>query len=169
MAERQTSELVVLKTGKLEKARGNTQLYITMLAVAVVASNSLVLSPILSDVATSLGSTPTEISRAVAVYGAGTMISALFLAPQIDRLGASRALRFALLSLALALLCNAGATNPLMFMGAQAFAGLSAGVILPSSYPLATHFGEPKELSRSLGKVLSAGLWHSFAASQDWR
>ncbi|RUW70865.1 MFS transporter, partial [Mesorhizobium sp. M1E.F.Ca.ET.063.01.1.1] len=43
---------------------------------------------------------------------------------------------------------------PLMLMGAQAFAGLSAGVILPSSYTLATLFGEPKELSRSLGKVL---------------
>ncbi|TIO53896.1 MAG: MFS transporter [Mesorhizobium sp.] len=154
MTEREMAELVVLKTGGSEKASNNTQLYIVMLAVAVVASNSLILSPILSDVATSLGSTPTAISRAVAAYGAGTMISALFLAPQIDRLGASRALRFALLSLALALLCSAGATNPLMLMGAQAFAGLSAGVILPSSYALATLFGEPKELSRSLGKVL---------------
>jgi predicted MFS family arabinose efflux permease len=41
-----------------------------------------------------------------------------------------------------------------MLMGAQAFAGVSAGIILPASYALATVYAGPKDLSRSLGKVL---------------
>ncbi|MCG5480493.1 MAG: MFS transporter [Ensifer alkalisoli] len=147
------AELIV---SKKDTARigSDAPLYIIMLAVAIVASNSLVLSTILSDVATSLGSTSIGISRAVAVYGAGTMVSALCLAPHIDRVGASRALRVGLLVLAAALLCSAGATNALMLMGAQAFAGVSAGIILPASYALATIYAGPKDLSRSLGKVL---------------
>lgn len=148
-----SSELFVPKHDT-ERTRSDAPLYTLMLAVAIVASNSLVLSPILSDVATSLGSTRIGISRAVAVYGAGTMVSALFLAPHIDRVGASRALRGGLLLLTAALLCSAGATNALMLMGAQAFAGVSAGLILPASYALATVYAGPKDLSRSLGKVL---------------
>ncbi|MCT7376818.1 MFS transporter [Chelativorans salis] len=140
--------------GTAEEKGGVNQLNILMLAVAVVASNSLVLSPILPDVARSLSSTHIAISRAVAVYGAGTMLSALFLAPQIDRFGARQALRFGLLALAVALLCSAGATNSLMLMGAQALAGLSAGIILPATYTLATVCAGPNDLSRSLGKVL---------------
>lgn len=154
ISEKRMAGVLVSKTGGVEKTSSDAQLYIIMLAVAVVASNSLVLSPILMDVATSLGSTSIAISRAVAVYGAGTMLSALLLAPHIDRLGASRALRFGLLILAAALMCSACATNTLMLMGAQAFAGLSAGIILPASYALATLYAGPKDHSRSLGKVL---------------
>jgi predicted MFS family arabinose efflux permease len=154
VSEGRIAGILLSKIGSVERTSSDAQLYIIMLAVAVVASNSLVLSPILADVATSLGSTNIDVSRAVAAYGAGTMVSALFLAPQIDRLGASRALRFALLILAVALLCSACATNILMLIGAQAFAGVSAGIILPASYALATTYAGPKDLSRSLGKVL---------------
>lgn len=131
-----------------------SHIYIIMIAVAVVATNSLLLAPILEDVAASLGSTNIAISQAVATYGAGTMLSAFFLAPQIDRIGAGRALRFGLMILAVALLCSACAADTSMLMIAQAFAGISAGIILPASYTLATFCAEPEYISRSLGKVL---------------
>lgn len=148
------SEVVNSSAPNVYENRTAGELYILMVSVAVVASNSLILSPILSDVAASLETTRVAISRSVAVYGAGTMLSALCLAPQIDRLGARRALQFGLLALAVALLCSAGAASPLMLMGAQAIAGLSAGIILPASYALATVYASPEALSRSLGKVL---------------
>lgn len=154
LSDRRLAGVLVSKAGGVERTSSDAQLYVIMLAVALVASNALVLSPILTDVASSLGSTNIAVSRAVAAYGAGTMLSALLLAPHIDRLGASRVLRFGLLILAAALLCSACATNTLMLMGAQAFAGLSAGVILPASYALATLCAETKDLSSSLGKVL---------------
>lgn len=154
VSQEKIAGILVSRAGDVERTNGDAQLYIIMVAVAVVASNSLVLSPILGDVAKTLESTTIEVSRAVAAYGAGTMLSALFLAPQIDRLGANRALQLGLLILAIALLCSACATNILMLMAAQAFAGVSAGIILPASYALATFYARPKDLSRSLGKVL---------------
>ena len=57
-------------------------------AVAVVGSNQLALSPILLDVARSLAASPVAVSRAAACYGGATTLSALLLAPRIDRLGA---------------------------------------------------------------------------------
>ncbi len=61
-------------------ARSGQAVWPLLLAVAAVGSNSLALSPILSDVARDLAATPGEIGRAGAAYGAATALSALPLA-----------------------------------------------------------------------------------------
>ncbi|HEY9411363.1 MAG TPA: MFS transporter [Jiangellaceae bacterium] len=128
--------------------------YTMMLVVAIIASNTLALSPILSEVAGALGSTTFAAARAISVYGAGTMISALFLAPKIDEIGATRALQMCMPALSLAFLGSAFATDIVLLASAQALAGLSAGVILPACYAVATATAAPTDAARSLGRVL---------------
>ncbi len=53
--------------------------WLLMLGVAVVGSNSLALSPILSDVAADLRASPVEVARANAAYGGATALAALTL------------------------------------------------------------------------------------------
>src|SRR3954453_16357866 len=74
---------------RIQPMRG--QILLLTVGLAVTGSNSLVLSPILPDVAQGLGTTPVVISRALAAYGGATALSA-FLAPRIDRVGPRRAL-----------------------------------------------------------------------------
>ncbi len=111
--------------------------------IAVVGSNSLVLSPILGDVATAMAATPVAVSRAIAAYGGATALSAFLLAPQIDRIGPRRALLGGMVGLAAATLLSAFAMHWLMLAAAQALAGLGAGIILPSIYTLATTIAPP--------------------------
>ena len=66
------------------------QTIILTAAVAVIGSNSLVLSPILADVAAGLGTTVVAVSRAIAAYGGATALSAFVLAPRIDHVGPRR-------------------------------------------------------------------------------
>ncbi|MGK9168054.1 MFS transporter [Inquilinus limosus] len=123
--------------------------------IAVVGSNSLVLSPILGDVAEAMAATPVAVSRAIAAYGGATALSAFLLAPQIDRIGPRRALFAGMIGLALATLLSALAVHWLMLTVAQALAGFGAGVILPSIYTLATTIAPPGRESRVLGRVLT--------------
>ncbi|MGO4724649.1 MULTISPECIES: MFS transporter [unclassified Inquilinus] len=123
--------------------------------IAVVGSNSLVLSPILGDVATAMATTPVAVSRAIAAYGGATALSAFLLAPQIDRIGPRRALFAGMAGLIAATLLSALANHWLMLTAAQALAGLGAGVILPSIYTLATTIAPPGRESRVLGRVLT--------------
>ncbi|WP_186002854.1 MFS transporter [Mycobacterium sp. KBS0706] len=123
--------------------------------IAVVGSNSLVLSPILGDVAAAMAATPVAVSRAIAAYGGATALSAFLLAPQIDRIGPRRALLGGMVGLAAATLLSALAMHWLMLAAAQALAGLGAGVILPSIYTLATTIAPPGRESRVLGRVLT--------------
>jgi predicted MFS family arabinose efflux permease len=108
----------------------SVQTAILTAGIAVVGSNSLVLSPILGDVAQAMATTPVAVSRAIAAYGGATALSAFLLAPQIDRIGPRRAL-------------GAG------------MAGFGAGVILPSIYTLATSIAPAGQSSRVLGRVLT--------------
>ncbi|WP_367647343.1 MFS transporter, partial [Achromobacter deleyi] len=82
-----------------------------MFAVSVVGSNGLALSPILSDVARSFGSTPLTVSTAISAYGAATAASAFLLAARIDRWGIRRALLGAMIALIAALLLSACAPH----------------------------------------------------------
>lgn len=131
------------------------QTLILTLGIAVVGSNSLVLSPILADVAKALDTGAVQVSRALAAYGGATALSAFLLAPQIDRLGARRMLRIGLTGLMLAMLGCAAAEHWLLLAGAQVLAGLGAGVVLPSIYALATAIAPPGRESRVLGRVLT--------------
>lgn len=125
-----------------------------MYSVAIVGSNGLLLSPILSDVAASLAAPLSSAAIAMSSYGAGTAISALFLAPLIDRYGASWALKTGLIALILSLFGSSLAVSIAMLIAFQALAGVGAGLVLPSAYALATKFTAPEFASRALGKVL---------------
>ncbi|QYN03677.1 MFS transporter [Pseudomonas protegens] len=125
-----------------------------MCSVAIVGSNGLLLSPILSDVASSLAAPLNSAAIAMSSYGAGTAISALFLAPLIDRHGASWALKTGLIALLLSLFGSSSAISVAMLIVFQASAGVAAGLVLPSAYALATKFTSPEFASQALGKVL---------------
>jgi len=124
-------------------------------SIAVLGSNSLLLSPILADVAAGLGTTPVTVSRALAAYGGATALSAFLLAPTIDRIGARTALLVGLAALAAATLLSAAAPHWSALVAGQGMAGLGAGLALPAIYALATTTGPPEHRSRVLGRVLT--------------
>ena len=127
-----------------------------MFAIGVVGSNSLVLSPISIDVASSFyGSSATDVMIASAAYGAGTALSALSLAPKADRMGLRRALVCALFGLTLSLGMSAAATSVNMLIIAQAMAGIAAGLALPAIYGLSAEIAPLGKESETLGKVLT--------------
>lgn len=127
-----------------------------MLAIGIVGSNSLMLSPIAGDVALSFaGATATDVLTVSAIYAAGTAISALTLAPQADRVGLRTALMIALALLGLALAASAIAPTLMLLALAQGIAGLAAGVALPATYGIAAEIAPKGEESATLGKVLT--------------
>lgn len=131
------------------------QTWLLMLAIAIIGSNSLVLSPILSDVAGALSASSAEVARAAAAYGGATALSALFLTPWAARLGSGLRLRLALGTLAAALGLSALAPHWIVLALAQALAGAAAGVLLPTIYALATAIAPAGQDARILGRVLT--------------
>jgi predicted MFS family arabinose efflux permease len=130
------------------------QILLLTVGLAVTGSNSLVLSPILADVAQGLGTTPVVISRALAAYGGATALSAFLLAPRIDRVGPRRALSVGMAALTAATTASAAANHWLVLMLAQLLAGIGAGIVLPSIYALATTIAPKGSESAVLGRVL---------------
>lgn len=125
------------------------------LGIAAIGSNSLLLSPLLSQVAASLGTTPVRISWAAAAYGGTTALSAFLLAPRIDRLGLRRAVLLGLAALIAATAASALAPHWLWLVAAQGLAGLGAGIALPATYALASVVAPPGQEARTLGRVLA--------------
>ncbi|WP_216824943.1 MFS transporter [Roseovarius sp. EL26] len=131
-------------------------LWYLMLAVGVVGSNALLLSPIAGEVALSFdGRMPADVLLASAVYGAATALSAITLAPRADRFGLARSVCCALGVLAVAMTVSAVAPALWVLVVGQALAGLAAGVALPAAYGLTAVISKPGEESASLGKVLT--------------
>lgn len=128
---------------------------VLLLGVAVIGSNSLVLSPILTDVAADLQTTSVTVACSIAAYGGATALSALFLGFTIDRLGARTVLLVGGLCLTFTMIGSALATSWVMLALAQAIAGLAAGVMLPAIYAVATTTGSVEEGARMLGRVLT--------------
>lgn len=129
--------------------------WLLMVGVAVVGSNSLALSPILSDVAADLGATPVAVARANAAYGGATALSALLLGRLVDRHGPGRALVAGLATLCVAMLASAGATHWAALAAAQALAGVAAGIVLPATYALAVAAAPEGRSAETLGRVLT--------------
>lgn len=125
-----------------------------MAAVATVGANGLLLGPMLTEVGTSLGTIPASVAWAMSAYGGGTAMSALLLAPLIDRIGERRALQVGMTVLFAAMLASATAGGISMLGAAQFLAGLGAGVVLPASYAMATLLAAPGKESATLGRVL---------------
>ena len=128
---------------------------VLLLGVAVIGSNSLVLSPILPDVARDLGTTPQVVARAIAAYGGATGLSALLLGFTIDRYGARTVLAAGSVLLACGTFGSAVAPSWIVLTLAQAVAGLAAGTMLPAIYAAATQVGTKAEGARILGRVLT--------------
>ncbi len=125
-------------------------------AIAIVGSNSLVLSPIAARVGASLGAVDAAaVMVASAAYGLATAVSALLLAPRADRIGLGLALRIALGALAVGLLLSAAAPTLFILIAGQALAGLAAGVALPATYGLAAEHAPRGRESETLGRVLT--------------
>ncbi len=130
--------------------------WLLMLGISIVGSNSLVLSPIAADVAASLPrSSATDVMFASAVYGAATAISALVLAPKADQIGLRRALSLALMGLSFAMVICASAPALWVLIAGQGLAGLAAGLALPAIYGLAAEIAPKGRESETLGKVLT--------------
>ncbi|MCR4265620.1 MFS transporter [Nitratireductor sp. ZSWI3] len=124
-------------------------------AVAVIGSNSLVLSPIAPEVSQSLGISVQGVMIASAAFGLGTAASALFLARYIDRVGAWRMLRIAFAVLAAALAASAFAPVAAVLAAAQLIAGLAAGIALPAIYSSAAAVAPPGRETETVGIVLT--------------
>jgi DHA1 family inner membrane transport protein len=130
--------------------------WLLMLSISIVGSNSLVLSPIATDVATSFSrSSATDVMLASAIYGAATAISALVLAPKADQIGLRRALFLALAGMCFAMAICASASALWVLIAGQALAGLAAGLALPAIYGLAAEIAPNGRESETLGKVLT--------------
>ncbi|MBZ9906413.1 MFS transporter [Mesorhizobium sp. BR115XR7A] len=129
--------------------------YLLTGCIAVIGSNSLVLGPIAPAVAVSFSTSVPMVMMAAAAFGLGTSASALFLARHIDRLGARRMLRAALLLLALALVASAAAPTVSALVAAQLVAGIAAGVAMPAIYASAAAIAPPGRESGTIGVVLT--------------
>lgn len=130
--------------------------YLLTASVAIVGSNSLVLSPIAGAVAGSFAAAaPADVMIASAIYGLGTATGAMTLAPKADQIGADRTLAYAIMGLVIALGASAAAPTVLMLCLAQGLAGLAAGVALPASYGLAAQMAEKGRESETIGLVLT--------------
>ncbi len=130
--------------------------WLLILGISIVGSNSLVLSPIAADVAASLPrSSATDVMFASAVYGAATAISAPVLAPKADQIGLRRALSLALMGLSFAMVICASAPALWVLIAGQGLAGLAAGLALPAIYGLAAEIAPKGRESETLGKVLT--------------
>ncbi len=132
--------------------------YISLVLLGVVAcvgSNSLLLSPILTDVSEGLETTAATTARAIAGYGGATALSALVLAPMIDRFGSRKMLLRGLAALTAGVGLSVAAGDWIMLTLAQALAGLGAGVVLPATYAMATKTAPRGQEARLLGRVLT--------------
>ncbi|MCH2165453.1 MAG: MFS transporter [Marinovum sp.] len=125
------------------------------LAIAAVGANSLALSPLAQEVGTSFDLAAEDVLIATAVYGAGTAVAVLTLAPRADGLGLRRALVFALVAISIGLVMSVVSPNITVLAAGQGLAGLGAGVALPVTYALAAEIAPAGRESETLGKVLT--------------
>lgn len=139
----------------LPAARVPAVTYLLTVCIAVVGCNSLVMGPIAPDLAADFGTTVPMVMMAASAFGLGTAASALVVARYIDRVGARRMLRGAMLLLAAALLGSAAAPTVSALVAAQLLAGIAAGVALPATYGSAAAIAPPGRESAVIGIVLT--------------
>ena len=129
--------------------------FILMISIAVIGANSLLLSPILTNVASDLGTVPFRIAWAITAYNGATALSALFLAPFIDKWGLVKSIKWALMTLILGTLLAGVSFHWVMLTMGQLLAGLAAGVALPAIYALAPMIAPKGEEAKIVGRVLT--------------
>ncbi|WP_407493256.1 MFS transporter [Pseudooceanicola sp. MF1-13] len=131
------------------------QLALLTAAIAVVGANSMVLAPITGAVSRDIGGDPADIVRAAAAYGVTTAISAVFLAPRADRIGANKALYQSVIILLISMVASVFSPDLWTLSLAQGLGGIGAGIAIPAIYALAPQLGPKGQEKRSMGLVLS--------------
>ncbi|NBE06542.1 MFS transporter [Paragemmobacter ruber] len=130
-------------------------LMLLMAAVTIVGSNSLALSPVALEIGRAFGgASAQEVLVAASLFGAGTALAAVGIAPFADRIGLSRALFLAICVLVLGMAGTALAPALWVVWLAQAVAGLGSGVALPATYGLAAEIAPKGRESTFFGRVL---------------
>ena len=129
-------------------------LTVLVLTVAVVGSQSLMLSPLIPDVATGLGVGAKEIGLAIGAYGGATGLAAVLLGPRLDQFARRRVLTLGLLVLSVALAFGSQTDHWLLFALAQLLGGMAAGVLLPITYATAADMAPVGKNAAYIGKVL---------------
>jgi len=130
-------------------------LVLLMAAVTLVGSNSLAMSPVALVVGRGFGgASAREVLVAASLFGAGTALAAVGIAPFADRIGLSRALFLALCVLVAGMAGTALAPALWVVWVAQGVAGLGSGVALPATYGLAAEIAPKGRESTFMGRVL---------------
>lgn len=147
-------QTVDAEIGVLGRLKPVIDLTLLVLAVGVVGSQALMLSPLLPDIAAGLRVGEGEIGMAIGAYGAATGLSALLLGPRLDPWPRRYVLSGALVLLALALVLGSLSGHWLAFAAAQALGGIAAGILLPISYATAGDMAPRGHEAAYVGKVL---------------
>jgi predicted MFS family arabinose efflux permease len=123
--------------------------------VVTVGAQAFVLAPLLPDIAAGLATGPVEVGRAIAAYGIGIVASALLLGRLIDTVARRTALTAGMALIAVAAAGSAVAPHWIVLASAQLAGGVGVGVVLPSTYALASDLAEPGAEARATGRVLT--------------
>ena len=111
-------------------------IYTLLFCVCLIGSNGLLLSPILTAISTDLSASIPQVSRAIAAYGAGTAISAIWLGRYLDGFGMNRALFRSMLVAGVSQILTAFVQDWVFLTLLQVCTGAAAGIALPSIYGL---------------------------------
>lgn len=128
--------------------------FILTAAIALVGSNGLILSPVLSDIAAQFGISVALVGRAITAFGLGTALSALWLGRSLDGFGTAKALQLALIVGGLAQVLASFSTGWITLSLAEALVGLAAGVALPAIYALTAEVAPKGKEAKTLGAVI---------------
>ena len=132
----------------------NRSLFILMASVALVGTNGLLMSPVLTDIARGFGESAGVTGRALAAYSAGTAVTALWLGRSLDGFGLSKALALAMLVVGLAQLGSGFATGWVTLALLQGLAGAGAGVALPAVYGITAMISPKGQEARFMSRVI---------------
>ncbi len=128
-------------------------LYSLLLSVCLIGSNGLLLSPMLPAISSDLQAPLSHISRAIAAYGAGSALSAVWLGRYLDGYGMNRALFLAMAVAGCAQILAAFSQGWISLTATQMLAGAAAGIALPSIYGLATTAAPKGKEAQTLSRV----------------
>ncbi|MFD2265278.1 MFS transporter [Lacibacterium aquatile] len=122
--------------------------------VGIIGAQAMVASPLLLDIGSSFDVTTAAVGTALSVYGIATALSALLVAPRVDRFRRGRALGLAMVVMTVGLGLIAVSPNLALFAVGHLLTGGAAGVLLPGTYAAAGDIAPPEKRSAVLGKVL---------------
>lgn len=129
-------------------------LYILMMCIALIGANGLLLSPVLTDIASEFDTSIAKAGRAIAAYSTGTAITALWLGRSLDGFGLARALILAMAVVGLAQFGSAFSTGWVGLSAAQGLAGAGAGIALPAIYGITAEISPKGQESRYMSRVI---------------